>query len=399
MRHGIRIPALTAEASLKREIRRHLNAIGFSRSADGLLAPNISEKDAVRNLHLAQRQEKLASSKQFLEFWAPQLICHFADGTEIDVARISPTLERIDADTWQSALFRLASLTWSVPVSNGYGRRLRYLVWDQQSRKLMGIIALGDPVFNLKARDEFIGWGANERAIRLSNMLDAYVLGAVPPFNMLLGGKLVACLIRTREVYDDFKSVYGNSVGTISKMKRRSRLLAVTTSSSMGRSSLYNRLKLGDAFYFRELGFTSGWGHFHIPDQLFDKFRALLKAANHPYATQNRFGHGPNWRLRASREALKLLGMNENLLRHGIGRQVFVSEFAVNSRALLRGVGSKVDLSSLLDIKGVSELALNRWLLPRAQSRPEFRGWRREEICDLIKSTEVGLRRLLPLSR
>jgi hypothetical protein len=25
---------------------------------------------------------------------------------------------------------RKASLTWSVPVSNGYGRRIRYLVWD-----------------------------------------------------------------------------------------------------------------------------------------------------------------------------------------------------------------------------------------------------------------------------
>ena len=36
------------------------------------------------------------------------------------------------------------------------------------------------------------------------DMMDAYVLGAVPPYNMLLGGKLVASLVRSRDIYDDF---------------------------------------------------------------------------------------------------------------------------------------------------------------------------------------------------
>jgi hypothetical protein len=36
-----------------------------------------------------------------------------------------------------------------VPVSNGFGRRLRYLVWDEHNDKLIGLIAIGDPVFNL----------------------------------------------------------------------------------------------------------------------------------------------------------------------------------------------------------------------------------------------------------
>jgi len=34
-------------------------------------------------------------------------------------------------------------------------------------------------------------------AKRLVNVMDAYVLGAVPPYNMLLGGKLVASLVRS----------------------------------------------------------------------------------------------------------------------------------------------------------------------------------------------------------
>ena len=150
----------------------------------------------------------------------PVLSKHFANGDEIDPTEVLPRLEIVEADTWQSDLFRLASLTWSVPVSAGFGRRLRYLVWDDNNQKLLGIIALGDPVFNLKVRDELIGWTVKDRAKRLVNVLDAYVLGAVPPYNMLLGGKLVACLVRSKKVRDDFLKKYGKTRGIISKKKK-----------------------------------------------------------------------------------------------------------------------------------------------------------------------------------
>jgi Druantia protein DruA len=39
-------------------------------------------------------------------------------------------------------------------VSRGYGRRMRFLIWDQSNEKLIGLIVLGDPVFNLRVRDE-----------------------------------------------------------------------------------------------------------------------------------------------------------------------------------------------------------------------------------------------------
>jgi hypothetical protein len=93
-------------------------------------------------------------------------------------------------------------------VSNGFGRRLRYLVWDDYNHKLMGIIAIGDPVFNLSVRDNLIGWDVAARGERLVNIMDAYVLGALPPYNALLGGKLVACLLRSRDIYDDFTRAF-----------------------------------------------------------------------------------------------------------------------------------------------------------------------------------------------
>ena len=182
---------------------------------------------------------------QLLPRCAGRLGC-FANGAEVDPHKISLRLVRVFSDTIEADIFRVAALTWSVPVSPGFGRRLRYLVWDDYHNKVVGIIALGDPVFNLSVRDELIGWNVKDRTKRLVNLLDAYVLGSVPPYNMLLGGKAVACLVRSREVFNDFKKTYGDSIGIISGKAKRAKLLAVTTTSSLGRSSVYNRLRLGD---------------------------------------------------------------------------------------------------------------------------------------------------------
>ena len=110
----------------------------------------------------------------------------------------------------------------------------------------MGLIALTDPVFNLSARDAEIGWNGADRRKRLIHMMDAHVLGALPPYNQLLCGKLLACLVRSVEIRDLFREKYGTSEGIISCEKKNAQLLAITTSSSLGRSSVYNRLRLGD---------------------------------------------------------------------------------------------------------------------------------------------------------
>ena len=372
------------EGNLKRKVRRHLRQIGFKKQNDGSLGIDGDGKDAVRALHAAQRKARLAKNIKFLSERAPKLIDHFASGEDVDPEEISPRLERIYAGTRQSELFRLASLTWSVPVSNGFGRRLRYLIWDDSNDKLIGLIAIGDPVFNLAVRDNLVGWSAKDRSARLVNLMDAYVLGALPPYNSLLAGKMVACLIRTREIYEDFQAQYGDTTGIISGTKKHARLIAVTTSSSMGRSSVYNRLKLDGTQYFESLGYTEGWGHFHIPDKLFLELRNYLRRREHPYADLHRFGEGPNWRLRTTRAALKELGLRDNILRHGIRREVFIS-FLVSegAKTLLKGKGPP-DISSLLSVGEVAELALDRWVRPRAKRRLDYLEWTLEDLVSLF---------------
>jgi len=384
----------TREASLKKRLRRHLKSLGFQKADDGSLLPPGTGKDVVRTIHGAQRNDRLAVSQTFLASRLPRLNKYFASGEDVDPAKISPKLQLISSDTWEGDLFRLASLTWSVPVSNGFGRRLRFLVWDEHNGKLIGIIAIGDPVFNLSVRDNLIDWDVKARGERLVNIMDAYVLGALPPYNALLGGKLVACLVRSLDVYNHFLKAYGKTTGIISGEQKKARLLTVTTSSSMGRSSVYNRLRLGGIEYFSPIGYTGGWGHFHIPDSLFSDLREYLREIGHDYADLHQFGQGPNWRLRAARAALEALGFKDDVLRHGIQREVFLCNLAKNAAKILRTGKGKPDLSSLLSADDVSQLAVERWMLPRSERRPEFSLWKRENIEFLLRESppELALR-------
>jgi len=394
MNHGpeASILLLKRDERLKERLQSHLESLGFCLPHGGGLTSETGSKDAIRYFHAEHRQSVLEKSENFAQKSWPDLKKFFASGSQVAPDRISPRIEQVISHTWQARLFRLASLTWSVPVSRGFGRRLRFLVWDDFNGKLIGIFAIGDPVFNLGARDRYIGWSGADRVERLVNVMDAYVLGAIPPYNALLGGKLIACLVRTIEVYNAFRERYSEQVGVISGQTKPAHLLAVTTSSSMGRSSIYNRLKLHDEHYLSRIGYSGGWGHFHVSDELFSELRNYLRATGHSYADEHQFGKGSNWRIRTIRAALTALGVQGDMLKHGIQREVFISLFAANSLELLSGTTTE---PPALQIKSVSEVAfhaLERWVIPRAIRRPEFKNWQSDDLAALIFGRDVALK-------
>lgn len=374
------------EAALKRAIRRHFKTLGFTKNSEGELVLPGEGKTVVRQLHRAQRRHRLQAAQPFLDRALSGVLPYFANGSEINVDRIRLGLRVVKSGTLEADIFRVATMTWSVPVSVGFGRRMRYLVWDEEHDRLAGVIALGDPVYNLSVRDNAIDWTVHDRAERLVGLLDAYVLGAVPPYSFLLGGKAVACLIRSRDVYADFQAKYGATVGVISKAEKSANLLAVTTTSSMGRSSVYNRLRLGGEPYFERIGYTVGWGHFHITDALFEQMRDFLRTRDHAYADKHKFGEGPNWRLRTIRAALKALQINETVLKHGIQREVFVAKLAANAFEVLRDGKAEPDVAGLRTAAEISDMAVQRWMAPRAtRGEIDYRSWSRETVPRLIR--------------
>jgi hypothetical protein len=376
-----------AGATLRRRIRAHLRSLGYTKDPEGNLVLALSDKSTYRALHEPQRLEKLAKRQSLVARAPDEFLKYFANGADVLPAHIDPELRVVEPDTLESSLFRFATLLWQIPVSDGFGRRLRFLVWDRANEKLMGLIALGDPVFNLRARDGLIGWSSSDRGKRLVNVLDAYVLGAVPPYNQLLGGKLIACLLKTREIVALFREKYGSEIGEISGKRKNPRLVLITTTSALGRSSVYNRLRIDGEQYLERVGFTSGFGHFHIPDDLFLEMRGYLRRRRDPYADNNRYGQGPSWRFRAIRKAFALLGLPSGLIQHGIQREVFICRTARNALELLKRGKGRPDFSKLQSVAEVGQLALRRWVVPRSLRNPEFAAWKRQGILELIHSS------------
>ncbi len=371
---------------LRRAVRRRLISLGFRKTRDGYALPSELTKEQVRDLHRPSRRVLHSSDRGFLRDRSFALLRHFADGREINPRGVLPELVEVSPGTEDADLYRLATLFWSVPVSGGFGRRLRFLVRDAQNGKLIGVFALGDPVFNLGARDAWVGWSAADRRERLVQVMDAFAVGAVPPYSQLIGGKLVAALMASQEVMHAYEAKYVGKTSVIANVQHTAKLVLLTTTSALGRSSLYNRLTLPDGPVFTRLGVTKGFGHFHLSGHLFDLMRRFLRQRKHPYASGNRFGMGPNWKLRVARAALEAAGLDSaHVLKHGIEREVYGVPVAHNWKAILRGEEQLVN-SHYVSAQAIAAFCRDRWLVPRSLRDPTYLGVTRASIQQLLVS-------------
>ena len=362
-----------SKTCLRQAVHEHLIRAGFSKNGNGYFIDGELSKQRVRELHAANRVERLKQERSFIRKYGLICIRDFALGKEIDPDAIEPELIGVTSGTHESNLFRIATNLWSVPVSRGFGRRMRFLVRDRQNGKLIGLFALGDPVFNLSARDMWIGWTSDDRRERLVQVMDAYVVGAVPPYSQIIGGKLVAALMSSSEVKKAYERKYLAQKSIISRKVKRARLVLLTTTSALGRSSLYNRLIIPSGPHFIKIGATRGFGHFHLSGEIFDIMRQYLEQRNHPYASGHRFGMGPNWRLRVVRAALEHVGFDsDDVLNHGIEREIYAVPLAWNWKQILLG-GQKRLRSCVLSVAEISEFCLQRWVIPRARRDQRFK--------------------------
>lgn len=377
-----------SSTTLRKSIHAQLVKIGFSNNKDGYAINVPLTKQKIRDLHSMQRLEVLKKNRNFIEKYGSKLIINFASGDQVNPELIDPELVEVAPDSPESCLFRFACLLWSVPVSQGFGRRLRFLVIDRQNNKLIGLFALGDPVFNLSARDNWIGWSYEDRKVRLIHVMDNYVVGSVPPYSLIIGGKLIAALTGSQEVKNVYERKYLGRQAVISKRKNRARLVLLTTTSALGRSSIYNRLSIPNGPRFIRIGETRGFGHFHLSGELFEQMRSYLEAIGHPYASGNRFGMGPNWRLRVARTTLEKLGFDaDNILNHGIAREVYAIPLAYNWKEILLGKQQNVR-TCVLPSSEIIQFCLQRWIVPRSKRDDRYKKFSRNLIMkNLLKGS------------
>src|SRR5439155_25053832 len=156
------------------------------------------------------------------------------------------------------------------------------------------------------------------------NMLDIVVCGAVPPYNAILGGKLVSLLMASPEVIEVYAKRYADSESIIASsmagrpVRRRPQLVILNTTSLYGvASSQYNRLTIpaeeiggspGESVRFERLGRTVGFGSFHLSRESVTQIDRLLAQSQKGRPVNSLFGEGVNPRMRKIRAGLDAIG-------------------------------------------------------------------------------------------
>lgn len=359
---------------LRARILRSLRQQGFQLRSGQVIPPDHSNKELIRRLHEEAVRHRIAQARAGLERHETRLLDFIARGSEVVPERVRPRLVVVRPDSEDELLFRYACLHWSIPVSSGYGRRIRFVVYDESNAKLIGLFALGDPVFSLAPRDRWIGWDSTQKKARLQCVMDLFVLGAVPPYSQLLCGKLIALLATSLEVQQSFRRKYGGQRAFISRKALDGRLALLTTTSALGRSSLYNRLRYRGQPVFQSVGFTQGSGEFHFSNGFYGDLRQL--AIEHCDATAKhlRWGNGFRNKREILRKALPLIGLSRELVYHGVRREIFVAPLAKNTQAFLRGENQRLNRYG----RTADELFVwfrERWLLPRAARDNSYRAF------------------------
>jgi len=378
------LDTLADGSDLRVKIIQSLRAQGFRVRNGTLLPPKELSKQRIRELHKTAVEHRIERARDGLFRKENELLQHIASGHEIVPSRICPRLIEVFPESEEELLFRYASLHWSIPVSSGYGRRLRFLVVDENNGKLIGLIGLGDPVFSLRPRDEWVGWTPADRKDRLRNVMDAFVLGAVPPYSFLLCGKLVAMLATSDTIRVAFKRKYGGACSVIRRKVHDGRLALITTTSALGRSSVYNRLRFGERLLYRSVGFTKGSGEFHFSNGLYGAIAEFAEENCEPTAKQERWGTGFRNRREVIRKCLPALGLSSDWLYHGIEREVFLIPFAWNTREFLRGQHSRLMWYHQSEAE-IFEYFRDRWMLPRASWDERFKSRSKDEWAIWLK--------------
>jgi hypothetical protein len=225
------------------------------------------------------------------------------------------------------------------------------------------------------------------------HMMDIIICGAIAPYNLLLGGKLICMLLCSPEIIDYYANRYGLQVSVIASSMRgtavvkKPNLVFLGTTSLYGvGSSQYNRVRIpaneiggrgnGEVIY-RELGLSEGFGSYHLSRDTIMLMNNLLARNGDGRQVNFIFGEGVNPRMRHIRQALSIINLpSDIILKHGNKRVVYGVELAKNYREVLLGLEEKPS-----------------YILP--QSKPRIRTdrissyWRKRWLSKRINNEEV----------
>lgn len=344
--------------------------VDFKTNRIVITPPQSYNKQVIKNSMGIKRQEVIAKKQDWIENHIDLARQNLANGDEVWLSEIKPIVE-VCQTQHQFDIFRIFRYYWSSPYSEYVGRRIKLIIRDDalSTKPVIGIAALGSSIVHIPDRDKFVGWDKATRTKNLIYTMDAYVLGALPPYNHLLGGKLISYLVASNEVRDIYQQKYKDVVTNISK-RTANDIACIFTTSLYGKSSQYNRVKFNGNSLYAHIGETKGYGTFHLTDETFEAMRELLDSKG--ISVTNRFGDGPIWRMRVIRTAADILGFDADfLLRHSFQRTIYITPLATNCREFLQGKEEKLDYYNY-PLSSLVQYWRKRWLENR-RTNPDIK--------------------------
>lgn len=219
-----------------------------------------------------------------------------------------------------------------------------------------------------------------------ANLLEITTCGAVPPYNRILGGKLVALLMLSPRIAADYRRRYSNPSIISSQMRNRpvtrdnALVYLGTTSLYVHGSSQYNRLRLPAGtiandqaeIAYNAIGQTSGFGTVQFSPETSRAVDLFLSAENDFREVNSVFGEGTSPKLRKLKMGLRKLGFDpDKLIQHRQHRLIYAVPLFAAARDWL--VERTSDLPSFLvapdefedATERIAEFWRTRWLSTR----------------------------------
>lgn len=225
-----------------------------------------------------------------------------------------------------------------------------------------------------------------------TNILEITTCGAVAPYNHLLGGKLVALLLLSPEVADDYRRRYGDRPAIISsQLKNAERTkdctlawLNTTSLYAVG-SSQYERLRLPAGtiapdqpeLRYQHLGDTEGYGTVQFSEETIEALQAALEERHQFRNVNSIFGEGFSPKFRKLRDGMLALGFNATvLMRHDQPRRMYGVSIWSDAHSFLRAESSnrpayvRTPQNFRAATERISDFWRRRWLASRLNHQP-----------------------------
>ncbi|MHB8107588.1 MAG: Druantia anti-phage system protein DruA [Candidatus Cryosericum sp.] len=350
---------------LLRDLARAAWTVDYGDLSTDLRAPSEYDKDVVRSAMASKREEAIKMDRHWISNHIAIARANLASGEEVLRSEIVPAIEECQTQD-ENDLFRTLRYYWSSPPSDYVGRRMRFIVRDAglPSRPVIGIAALGSSVIHIPERDDWVGWSQETRSRNIGYAMDAYVVGALPPYSYLLGGKLISYLLASNEVRELYRNKYAGAKTRI-QHRELTDLACIFTTSLYGRSSQYSRIRFEGRELWNMVGFTHGYGTQHLTAETLQGMRDIVKQAG--FSVGNEFGDGPSWNMRLVKKAASLLGIDgDELLQHSFRRGIYTLPLANNTREFLCGKAKSLEYFDY-PATVLAGYWKDRWLLMRRQ--------------------------------